>query len=165
MADEKTGTEATAVNFGEFIKTQPDNVRAAFDEHTKGLKTALDSEREARKNFETQLKAQMATVEGEGKKKLEALLAERDEANAAASFYEGAISEGVNNPKLALIAAKSDGLIKNGRTDWAALKKAYPELFAKTGTLPWPGEGSHNKTDLKPGDFMNDMIRGKAARN
>ncbi len=164
MPEEVPTTGETPINFESWIETQPDEVKALLDGHIKGLKTALDSEREARRSFEKQVRELAAKAE-QGSEAQKQLIAMADQVQALTrqqTFYDEAHARGVNNLKLAYLAAQNDGLMdEQGRVDWERLKKSYPQLFGATGGPPQGNAGSGMQ---KPSGLtsMNTIIRRAA---
>lgn len=145
---------------------QPDPIKSAIAAHTTGLKSALDSEREARKTAERQIRELAAKAEkgSETEKQLTAMANSFSEADRKAGFYEDAHAAGVTNLKLAYLSAMADERFdRHGRVDFAALKKDYPELFG-AGRPPKgnAGEGSGSPGAGAPN--MNSWIRKAAGR-
>jgi molecular chaperone GrpE (heat shock protein) len=65
-----SGSGEEPKNFDEWLKGQPETVRALLEKHTSGLKSALDKEREAREKFE---KAEKEAAKAREKAEQEAL--------------------------------------------------------------------------------------------
>ena len=77
---EQTGTETTQTpapegqappaappqNFEQWMAAQAPEIKSAYDSHTKGLQSALQGERTARKQIETQLRDAAALAEKAG---------------------------------------------------------------------------------------------------
>ena len=136
-----------------------------FDDHTTGLKSALESEREQRKNYEKQIAELKSKAEkgSEMEKSLADIEAKLAESNLRAEFAEEGAKLGVNNLKLAFLAAKEGEFIDGrGRINWEGLKKEHPQLF---GEKPKQGgdAGSGTGTPAPAGD-MNQAIRNAAGR-
>lgn len=124
----------TPADFGAWLDAQPEPIKALANQHTAGLKTALDAERAQRKELTKQLsELSRAAQEGsEAKKQLDAMAAKLTEAEQRDAFTEAALKVSVDPKaiKLAYIAAKQDGLISDkGKADFEALKASYPQLF------------------------------------
>ena len=138
-----------------------------LDGHTKGLKSALDSERETRKGFEKQVRdlATKAEKGSEAEKQLTALAEQISTADRKASFYEEAHTAGVTNLKLAFVVASTDEMFdKKGNVNFVDLKAKYPELF---GSKKAPKGNAGDGTDEAPvnaGDVMNQRIRRQSGR-
>ena len=128
----------------------PKEAQELVAEREKGLKSALDSERDARKTAETDLRAVAKKLE-EGSEAQQEVLKLADqvaEGTTKADFYEEAHKAGVSNLKLAYhIATTEDLFDKRGAVNFEKMKEAYPELFGKkqvprgdagegTGTAP-----------------------------
>lgn len=161
------GGEGQGLTFEVWIKDQPEAVKTLLEGQQRGVKSALDNERDARKALEKQLRdlAGKAEKGSELEKQLNELIGQQAQAEARAAFYEDAHAAGITNLKLAWIVAGSDGLIDSrGRVDFAGMKQRYPELFgAATRTAPGnAGSGTH-----QPGTgarSMNEFIRAAAGR-
>lgn len=166
------GAQQPPASFDSWLEQQTPEVKALYEQHTSGLKTALQAEREARKRDTGELSRQLrdaakkADEGSEARKSLEATAAQLEVAEKRAAFLEDAVRPEIQcrNPRAAFIVATSDGLFdKKGNPDWAAIKAAAPELFgprvpagdAGTGTgTPPPGKGG-----------MNEFIRRSAGRS
>lgn len=108
-------------------------IESKFNDDTKGLKGALEKERDEAKTLAKQLKALQDKAEkgSELEKMLADLQAQLTAANQEKSFILEAPQKGVTNIKAAYKLAATDGLIDTkGAVDWDALKASYPELFA-----------------------------------
>ena len=150
------------LTFEGFYSEADDTVKALLDGHTKGLKSALEAERETRKTFEKQIRELAAKAEkgSEAEKQLTELSAQLELSNRRASFAESASREGVTNPKaLFVLAAAGDFFDKKGEVDFASLRKEYPEFFKKPIPEGNAGEGAGSAT---PAQSMNDIIRRAA---
>lgn len=150
------------LSFEKWIGSQDEEVKGLLDSHTKGLKTALDAERETRKSFEKQIRELAAKAEkgSEAEKQLSDLSAQLELSNRRASFAESASREGVTNPKaLFTLAAAGDFFDKKGEVDFASLKKEYPEFFKQPIPQGNAGEGQNSQA---PVNSMNDIIRRAA---
>lgn len=154
------------VTFEAWIESQDETVRGLLDGHTKGLKSALDSERESRKSLEKQVRELAAKAEkgGEAEKQLTALADQLTEAGRKTDFYDAAHKQGVTNLKLAWMTAVADDLFdKKGNVDFASMKATYPELFgAKVTPRGNAGDGTEDPVGVKPD--VNTMIRRMAGR-
>jgi hypothetical protein len=152
-----------APTYDQWLAKQDEHVRGLIDGNVKGLKSALDDERESRKGFEKTIRdlAKKAEAGSEAQKQLEQLAESVSTANRRTEFYEAAHAAGVTNLKLAFTVATEEGLFdKVGRANFDQLKKDYPELF---GTKKAPrGDGGAGNEGQPRGGSMNDFIR-KAA--
>lgn len=155
------------LEYDAWLSSQPDEVKTLLDGHTKGLKSALDSEREARKNLEKQARdlAGKAEKGSEAEKQLTELANTIAESDRRGDFYEAAHAAGVSNLKLAYTVAVQDEMFdKRGNVDFEALKKVYPELFG--GRKAPDGNAGNGTGNNKPaGKSMNDFIRTAAGRS
>lgn len=164
-------SETPAVTFEAWLGAQDEATRKLYEEHTKGLKSALHGEREARKAETADLgkKLRDATKKleegSEARKALEGVTAQLEAAEARAAFYEEAIKPEIrcNNPRLAFIAAQDSGAIDaKGRIGWESLKTQFPELFAQK--VPAASAGAGTGTPPPAGGGMNQFIRSAAGR-
>lgn len=164
----------TPKSFDEWLSAQDHSTQELIEQHTTGLRGSLQSERDARKKLEKDLKALAKGAEqgSDLHKKLEEMGTNLRDQNARADFYEEAHKKGVSNLKLAYYTAKIDGLLdEKGRVDWDDLKKEHPELFAaahKAATPPGnPGNGTREgppKQVLSGNAAVNAAIRHAAGR-
>jgi len=167
-AAEKAATESkTPANFDEWLKTQPADVQKLYNDDIAGLKSALTSERQQRKDLEGQLRD--AAAKAEKGSEAEKLLTEQADQlqglELQAAFYDDAHTQGVTNLKLAWMAAQEvDAFDRRGNVNWEALKTQFPELFGKS-TIPAGDAGKGTQTP-PTGDekSMNAFIRAEAGR-
>lgn len=160
------GTQGQGLTFEAWVIGQDENVRTMLDGHTSGLRSALNSERDARKGLEKQLKeiALKAEKGSELEKQLNELAAQQASLEQRADFFEQGHSAGVTNLKLAYLVASSEGYIDTkGRVNWDGMKKNYPELFGQT-TRPSGNAGSGTNQQPTGAKSMNDYIRAAAGR-
>lgn len=151
------------LTFETFIAKQPDDVKSLLDDHTKGLKSALDSERETRKGLEKQIRdlATKAEKGSEAQQQLTTLADQMSLADRKATFYEDAHTAGVTNLKLAFVVATTDELFdKKGAVNFVDLKTKYPELFGSK-KVPSGNAGEGTDSTTQP-TSMNDAIRALA---
>lgn len=162
--------EPEALTWDDWYDEQPEDVRGLLEDHTKGLKSALEKERDQAKTLSKQLKGLSGKLE-EGsaeREQLEALTSEIEAANARADFYEQASDPaiGLVDAKAAwvLIQADPDTYTRRGKPDFAALKEAHPGLFSQAAPTPRGNAGSGARkpspTAANPNQAMNDFIRG-----
>jgi hypothetical protein len=160
------GTTQTALTFDAWHSTLPDDQKGLIEEHTKGLKNALDSERGSRKDLEKQLRdmARKAEKGSEAETQLTKMADDLQTADRRADFYESAHAAGVKNLKLAFTVASTDEMFdKRGQVNFDEMKKKYPELFGSTTTPRGDGgSGTHNGNP--PDNDMNLRIRRGAGR-
>jgi hypothetical protein len=166
--DQQQDKQAPA-SWDDFLKAQPEDVRKLYDTHTSGLRSALQSEREARKQETAQLAKELreaaTRVQGEHQKQLQETAARLEITERRAEFYEESVRPeiGCGNPKLAWLAAQEIGAVdQKGRTNWEALKSSFPELF-KVRVSPG-NAGAGTGTALPQQNTMNDLIRRAAGR-
>lgn len=158
--------ETPAPTWETILQGLPEDQRTAYEAHTKGLKTALDSERQAHKDLEKQVREAADKAKGEAKAELDRLAQQLESANRQADFYKEAGSPeiGCASPELAYLAAEKDGLFdRRGAVNWVTLKERYPVLF--TQQQPARGNaGSGTQTPPTPAQDMNTWIRRAAGR-
>jgi len=151
-----------------FLEAQSDEVKALADSHIKGLRSALSSERDQRKDLASQLQdaAKKLDKGSEAQKALEEVAGKLDAANQRADFYAeaGKPEIGCSNAKLAYIAAQEVGAFDSrGNVNWDTLKKDFPELFKQKPVAKGnAGNGAGQTGGGKTG--MNEFIRAAAGR-
>lgn len=109
-------------------------IESRFSEDTKGLKGALDKERDESKQLAKQIKDLQSKAEkgSELEKALSDLQAQLAAATQEKQFILDAPVKGVSNIKAAYKLAVADGLIDaKGEIDWDGLKRSCPELFVQ----------------------------------
>lgn len=164
------GGETPPATFAEWLARQPEAIQTLYKDDVKGLKSALESEREAKKSLEQQLRDAAAKLDkgSEAQKALEKLADEQAQSQKRVDFYEAAQDAGVKNLRLAWAAASSDEEVwdRKGNCNFELLKSRYPELF--TGTKPPPPPPGNAGTGAgQPGagtPNMNDFIRAATGR-
>jgi len=163
--DKDQGTTSETLEFDSWIASQADPVKAMFDNHVKGLKSALNTEREIRETAEKNLRelAGKAGAGSDAQKKLTEMADQMLEADHRVDFYEEAHRTGVTNLKLAYLVAKQEELFdRKGRVDFEVLKKEYPELFGAKAKTPEGNAGNGTDDKIKAGGTMDDYIRRQA---
>lgn len=145
----------------------PETAQKLISERESGLKTALQSEREARKTAEKDLRDVAKKLEA-GSEAQNEILKLADAAAAStkkADFYEDAHNAGVTNLKLAYHIATTEELFdKKGSADFEEMKKQYPELFGKKQVAKGDA-GSGTGSKLPAGaQGMNAFIRQAAGK-
>lgn len=176
MADEQqpngetpTGEQAaTNFDFDAWLTEQPEHVRGGYDKRTQGLKSALETEREQRKELAKQIKDLMPKAEkgSEAEKALGETLSRLEQVERRAAFAEQASQPeiGCSNPRAAFLVAEAEGLFtRQGVPDWAAIKAAAPELFARKTVPGHAGNGTQSPPP--PAGGMNAYIRAATGRN
>lgn len=166
---QEAGTENTEFNFDNWLGEQPEHVRKGYEGKTQGLHSALETERNQRKEFAKQLKELSAKAEkgSEAERALGEMSSRVELAEQRAAFYEdaGKPEIGCSNPKAAFLVAQADGMFKrSGEPDWNAIKQAAPELFVSR-KMPPGNAGSGNGAPAPKGGSMNDYIRAAAGRS
>jgi hypothetical protein len=154
--------------FDTWIAAQGDEIKSLLDGHTKGLRTALDSERTQRKEFERQLREATGKLEkdSDARKQLETLSSQLEAQGRQAEFYETAHAAGVSNLRLAWVALQQDAALsdRSGRVDWKRFQEQYPELFGGAKQKA-PAGNAGAGTQNPPGKAgMNEFIRKAAGR-
>lgn len=143
--NQSTGaTGATPKTFDEVLAKFDEPTKTLFEEHVSGLRTSLQSERDARKKLDKDLRELTKTVEATSplKSELEKLTALNQENTLRADFNEEAHRAGVLNLRLAFLAARDGGMFDDkGRADFVRLKRENPELFRQV--IP-PGNAAPN---------------------
>jgi uncharacterized membrane protein len=147
----------------EFVVTLPADVQALYNDNVAGLRSALSSERDARKDLTAQLRdaAEKATDDNALKQTVTDLTAKLEEAQKQADFAQVAVQAGITNPGLAWIAAnQADAFDRKGNVDMAVLKEQFPELFKVVTPAGNAGAGTGGNAPA-PVD-MNTLIRRQA---
>ena len=161
------GDPQTELSFDTWIKDQDEKIKSMLEGHTKGLKTALESERGNRKDLEKQLRdlAGKAEKGSEAQGQLTKMADEMAKADQRADFYEAAHAAGVTNLKLAYTVALTDEMFdRRGQVNFEMLKQGYPELFGAARKAAPGGAGNGTGGEQKPAGTMNDWIRKKSGR-
>ena len=155
----------TPQDFEAWLATQADDVKALYESHTTGLKSALKSERQRNADMATQLRDAAAKAEGEAKAQLEELAGKAEAESKRADFYEQASGAGCSDLKLAWLAAREmDAFDRKGNPDIAAVKAAHPSLFAKPHVPDArAGKGAQGNGHTG-GTAINDAIRRAAGK-
>jgi len=159
---------AAPATWDEYLSTVPVEVKALYEGHTTGLKSALQTERQQRSELANQIKtlSKQAAEGSDLKKSLEGMTVQLESATQRADFYEQAVKPeiGCSNPGLAFIAAREAGAIdQKGRINWDVLKQQYPELF-KPKSPPPASAGAGTQNPPATQNTMNTYIRKAAGR-
>jgi hypothetical protein len=170
--DGKSQAKPTFENFEAFLDAQPDEVKALIDGHTKGLKSALETERTARKGFEKELRDAAKKLEkgSDERQNLEGLADKLNKEQRRADFFDLAHTAGVTNLRLAWLAAQEEDLIPDDvhRTDFGRIKERYPELFVQAQKenpkTPKANAGEGTGSEQQAAGGMNAFIRASAGR-
>ena len=82
--------------FEEWLKDQTDEIKSMFEEHVSGLKTALQSERDLRKDDLKKLKDMQILAEdgSDAQKRLTEMVDRLEKTELQAKFYESALGAG-----------------------------------------------------------------------
>ena len=160
--------QPASVSFETWLAGQSEDVRELYETHTRGLRSALESERTERANLARQLKEIKPEKGSDAEKVLTELQGRLDLAERRAMFAEEAHKPeiGCVNPKAAWALAQAETLFdKRGNVNWAALKQMAPELFAAAGAGGARGNaGAGTGTQPQPAQGMNAFIRRAAGR-
>lgn len=144
---------------------QSEEVQELISGREKGLKSALDTERDARGDLEKEVRALAKTAKkgSELETSLTEMADELSESSRKTDFYEEAHKAGVSNLKLAHQIAISDELFdKRGNANFGKLKEDYPELFTVKKKIQGDaGRGTGGRIGGKKKD-MNVAIRTAA---
>jgi len=154
------------LQYEEWLKGQPEEVKTMLGGWEKGLKSALKDEREAHSELEKKLRdlAGKAQKGSEDEKKLIEMADQMAEGDRRATFYEEAHKAGISNLKLAYLAAvKEDLFDKRGNVNLETLKKNYPELFEQEKPKPKGNAGDGTGTSIEGKISMDDFIRARAS--
>lgn len=163
---ETTTEEASQIiDFEAWLAKADEPVKKAYEEHTAGLKSALNKERESVTSLNNQLKqlAKKAETGSELEKQILEFTNKLDAAEKRADFMEDAVKPeiGCRNPKAAWALAVADDLFtKTGSPDWRSIQLAAPELFGKI--VPKSKGGNGTDETPPPAATMNDIIRNMA---
>lgn len=164
---EKPPVKVDVLDWDTWHGALPKEAQALIADHESGLKTALDTERDARGTAEKALRGVADKLEKGSDAQKEVLkLADEVEAKAAKTeFYEDAHEAGVINLKLAYhIAVTEDLFDRRGNVNFEKLKENYSELFAKAPRKPPADAGKGAGGDLSQSAGMNEFIRQQAGR-
>ena len=150
--------------FESWLGNQNETVRTLIDTHVSGLKSALDSEREQRKDLAKELKKAAKGASDEVQQQLTDLSSRLEMYELQVQFYEAAAAAGISNPRLAYLAAREGGFIdERGTIRMDGLRAEYPELFKKMTPPANAGAGTDKGAPGTEKD-MNAFIRRAAGR-
>lgn len=159
-----TPPPGTPEEAAEWLRSQPDEVRSAFDSYTKGLRTGLEREREGNKDLRGQLKTIAAQTEGRVREELDALGEKLQDAERRMDFQKLAFREGIEYVDLAYSAAVQVGAFdKHGVPDFSLLRAQYPKLFTTLKPKSAAQAGAGTGTEV-PLEGMNALIRRSTGR-
>lgn len=157
------GNQQPALTWDTWLADQSDEVKALAETANAGLKTALQSERDARKQLDAQLKklSKSAGDNAELTQTIEDLRTQLEGQTRKANFATD-LGNSVTDVELAFIAAERIGAFdRDGRVNVEKLKAAHPALFNKQPAAPPPG--NHANGSGNPGGAgtdINALIRG-----
>jgi len=133
--------------FESWFESQPDDVKTLISDHERGLKSALNAERDNTKALSSQLKDLQGAAEkgSDLEKQITALQDRLKESEQHTAFIDGAAGAGCTNAKAAYKLAKADPDLwrRDGSPDWAAIKETAPEFFAKPNGAGNAGSGTN----------------------
>ena len=163
--------ETPALTWDGWLAQQPDDVKSLLDEHVRGLKSSLQSERGSRGQLEKQLRDLQAKAEkgSDLEKQLGDINAQLAQENTRGEFYEAAHAAGATNLRAAYLLARADGLIdERGKFKLDDIKARYPEFFTPARpAVPTANAGSGVQQPapaLSGNAAANDFIRRMAGR-
>jgi hypothetical protein len=163
--------QAGSLQWDTWIGEQPEQVQVLIDGHTKGLKSALESERRQRSDLAKQLREAVKASEAgsEMRKTLESMTTKVEQAELRARFYEEGVKPdiGCTNPRLAMLAAQElDAIDSKGRILWETIKQHFPEMFRPPQRAPQgnAGAGTGAPPPAAASNNMNAYIRRAAGR-
>lgn len=153
-------------------EAQRQQIETLHSTHTAGLKSALDSERQSRRDLEKQVK-DLAKAEKDGsdaQQRLNSIATELETANRRADFYETA-----SKPEIGLVDVKAAWVLTNAEADvyfdrkgsvnFELLKREHPSLFAQPRPTPRGNIGNGaGQGGQGSGADMNAIIRSAAGR-
>lgn len=162
----ETPAPVEPIKFDEWLASQDEAVRTAYEEHITGLKATVRATRDERDGLAKQIKDLLPKAEkgSELEKSLTEFGAKLEAAERRAAFMEDAIKPGIDcrNPKAAFALAMADNLFtRSGAPDWKAIQEVAPELFGKY--TPPGNAGTGTGAPPKTTD-MDTLIRQKAGR-
>lgn len=161
------GENNQELSFDTWIATQDETIQTMLNNHTSGLKSALQSERDNGSKLQGELKKLARELEAgtEARTKLEGITDRLEEMELRNAAYETFGAAGITNFKLAWMAAQDSKAIDGrGNVNLESLKAQYPELFP-TKTPP-PGNAGSGTNNGAPagGGSMDEYIRTAAGR-
>lgn len=160
------------VTFETWIATQPEAIQTLYQQDIRGLRTALQSEREQRGSLERQLREVTDQLDkgSKAREQLEAITAELESERTRADFFEEAARAGVADLRLAWLAVQDNRdelLDKKGNVNFEKLRGTHPSLFDPKKAAPVPpghaGSGA-GQSGGPPQKDMNAFIRRSAGR-
>lgn len=157
----------SAKSFDDLLSTFGEGAKKLYETHTSGLKSALTSERDARKAEQVQLKdlIKKADKGSEVEIELNKQLEKSKKLERQAAFQESAHTAGVRNLDLAFLAADSKALVDDkGACDFVKLKASFPELFIAVGNANAGAGGNGGAVSTGKNAAMNAMIRRASGR-
>lgn len=167
MADETQGQGGTPetqgetpapVDFDTWLGSQDETVKGLLTQHTGGLRTALQQERDNAKQLAKQLKELGGKLEAnsEAAKQVAELSSRLETEQRRADFVQEAAAAGCRDLRLAWLAANADGLTVK------QVQAQHPDLFAPRATTN-AGHGASAPAAGAQKD-MNSFIRRAAGR-
>ena len=159
-------TVTQPIKFAEWLASQDEAVKTAYEEHITGLKATVKATRDERDGLAKQIKDLLPKAEkgSELEKSLTEFGAKLEAAEQRASFFEDAVRPGIDcrNPRVAYALAVADNLFdRKGAPDWTTLKAAAPELFGK---ITPPGNAGNGAGGAPPKNSDMNAAILRAAR-
>jgi len=169
QGNQGAGSETPPPTWETVLAALPEEQRKLYEQHTQGLRTALQSEREQHQDLARQLREATGKLEAgsETRQQLEQLTGQIEVANRRADFFEQATQPeiGCSSPRLAWLAAQEvEAFDRRGNVNWAVLKEQFPELFGQGTKKPPPGNAGSGTSNPPAKQGMNAFIRQQAGR-
>ena len=155
---EAQGETPAAVDFDTWLGSQDETVKGLLTQHTGGLRTALQQERDNAKQLAKQLKELGGKLEAnsEAAKQVAELSSRLETEQRRADFVQEAAAAGCRDLRLAWLAANADNLTVK------QVQAQHPDLFAPRPATN-AGHGASNANGGAQRD-MNAFIRRAAGR-
>jgi len=159
MSGDQGGTPEPE-SFDAWLEGQDETVRGLIDGHTKGLKSALETERNNAKALTKEIRELSGRLDqnSDTARQLTELSGKLETEQKRADFYEAATAAGCRNLRLAWLAASTDELTLD------ETKAQYPDLFeSPRAATTNAGRGAQQPGGGATRD-MNMYIRAAAGR-
>lgn len=170
------GATPEELTWDNWLAKQPEDQRDAInglaDKRNAGWKTALESERQQRKDLEKQVRdlAKNAEAGSKAQQDLTALADQLTTAERRADFYEAAAK-----PEIGLVGVKAAWTLMNaeaeryfdrkGNPNFDLLKTEHPYLFGQKKPTPTGNQGNGTNGQPPATSTMNDWMRASVKRN
>lgn len=152
------------VVFETWLKEQTANVQTAYEKHTTGLRTALQTERESRSQLQKTVRdlSKKADAGSEMATQLTQLADDLALANSKLEFYEQASGRGIPYLDVAFRTAVDAGAIDaKGRINWQLLEERYPLIFTAQRPPAPKGDIGKGSKQTSSRTSMNEWIRNR----